>query len=207
MATPEGGNGPALLLIHAWWGLNPFITELADRLAEAGFLVLAPDLYRGQVARTVEEAEQMRAEMSKGPVTRSDLLAGALDYLKRSAPKGSKMGVVGFSMGASWAMWLAANRPDDVSAAVLFYGTRQIDAAGGTASFQGHFASTDSYVKPGSVRKMERALRDAGRDIEFFVYPDTGHWFFEDDRSDSYNKDAAEQAWDRMVVFLHDRLK
>jgi carboxymethylenebutenolidase len=207
MATPEGGNGPALLLIHAWWGLNPFITGLADRLAEAGFLVLAPDLYRGQVARTIEEAEQMRAEMSNGSVTKSDLLAGALDYLRRSAPKGSKMGVVGFSMGASWAMWLAANRPDDVSAAVLFYGARQIDAARGTAAFQGHFASTDSYVKPIAVRNMEQALRDAGRDIEFFVYPDTGHWFFEDDRSDAYNKDAAEQAWERMIVFLHDRLK
>jgi carboxymethylenebutenolidase len=207
MATPEGGNGPALLLIHAWWGLNPFITGLADRLAEAGFLVLAPDLYRGQVAMTIEEAEQMRAEMSKGPVTKSDLLTGALDYLKRSAPKGSKMGVVGFSMGASWAMWLAANRADDVSAAVLFYGTRQIDAARGTAAFQGHFASTDRYVKPAAVRNMEQALQDAGRDIEFFVYPDTGHWFFEDDRSDAYNKDAAEQAWERMIVFLHDRLK
>jgi carboxymethylenebutenolidase len=207
MATPEGGNGPALLLIHAWWGLNPFITGLADRLAEAGFLVLAPDLYRGQVAMTIEEAEQMRAEMSKGPVMKSDLLTGALDYLKRSAPKGSKMGVVGFSMGASWAMWLAANRADDVSAAVLFYGTRQIDAASGTAAFQGHFASTDRYVKPAAVRNMEQALRDAGRDIEFFVYPDTGHWFFEDDRSDAYNKDAAEQAWERMIVFLHDRLK
>jgi carboxymethylenebutenolidase len=194
-------------LLHAWWGLNPFFQGLADRLATEGFTVLAPDMYGGQVAQSVEEAQQLRAESNKGPATKSALLTGALDYLRRCAGKDHvRYGLAGFSMGAHWAMWLAANRPADIAAVVLFYGTRQIDPSKSQADFMGHFADTDPYVSGKAVADMEKRLKAAERTAEFYKYPGTGHWFFEEDRADAYNPEAAALSWERTLRFLSDRL-
>jgi carboxymethylenebutenolidase len=207
LAMPEGGTPPGVLLLHAWWGLNPFFKSLVDRFAAERFIVLAPDLYGGQVAETIEDAQRLRAESNKGPVTRSALLTGALDFLKRRTGDGpTKLGIVGFSMGAHWTMWLAANQPQGVAAVVLFYGTRQVDPAQSRAAFMGHFAESDPYVAGKAVAETEKTLKSAGRSVQFYIYAGTGHWFFEEDRRDAFNPEAAHLAWDRTVQFLHEKL-
>ena len=206
LALPPGGSGPGVLLIHAWWGLNIFFKQTCDRLAEEGLVVMAPDLFGGEVAVTVEEAQRLRDKPRREPVNKT-LLAAIEQLRSHPAVRGSSIGVVGFSMGAHWALWLAAQRPPlPIGAVVAFYGARAGDFSGSQAAFLGHFAQDDPWVSDASLKKLKKTLEGAGRPAELFVYPDTGHWFFESDRTDAYNPQAADLAWSRTVEFLRTHL-
>ena len=206
LAVPQSGTGPGVLVLHAWWGLNDFFREFCDRLANAGFVALAPDLYSGRVARTVEEAERLREGWDEAQVVPA-LVLSALDALSQHpAVSGKGLGVIGFSMGGYWALWLAAQKPDQVRAVTVFYSTGEGDFAQSNAAFQGHFAAQDPYEPEAGVRALEKALREANRPTNFYTYPGTGHWFFEKDRPDAYNSQAAKAAWDRTIAFLHEQL-
>jgi carboxymethylenebutenolidase len=208
LAVPAAGSGPGVLVLHAWWGLTPFFTSVCDRLAEAGFVALAPDLHHGQTAATVEEAEAL-VKQSEGPnqVRTKAVAAGALAQLRaHPAVQGTGVGVVGFSMGAAWAIVLANQAPQDIAAVVLFYGTYSPDFTPARAAFLGHFAESDEWEPLEGVREMEAALRAAGREVTVHLYPHTGHWFFEADRPEAYKREAAEMAWTRTVEFLRSRL-
>src|SRR5512146_1411173 len=101
-AEPQIG-GPGVLLLHAWWGLKPFFKQTCDRIAEQGYVVLAPDLRQGRIAQTIEEAEEMN-RTSDDQLT-GDTIAAALNYLKHYPSRlGEKVGIIGFSMGAAWAL-------------------------------------------------------------------------------------------------------
>jgi carboxymethylenebutenolidase len=196
-------TGPGILVLHAWWGLNPFIRTLCDRLAREGFVVAAPDLYHGAIATTVQEAE-MRSAEAKPEVIRADLFR-ALDDLRRlSATK--SFGVVGLSFGADWALWLACARPEDIAAVVTFYGGHEEDYGKARAAFQCHFASEDPFVPPEERRNLEDRLRAAEREAEFHDYAGTKHWFFEKDRPEAYDEVAASQVWRRTLGFLRDHV-
>ena len=206
LAVPQSGTGPGVLVLHAWWGLNDFFREFCDRLANAGFVALAPDLYSGRVARTVEEAERLREGWDEAQVVPA-LVLSALDALSQHpAVSGKGLGVIGFSMGGYWALWLAAQKPDQVRAVTVFYSTGEGDFAQSNAAFQGHFAAQDPYEPEAGVRALEKALREANRPTNFYTYLGTGHWFFEKDRPDAYNSQAAKAAWDRTIAFLHEQL-
>jgi carboxymethylenebutenolidase len=210
LALPPGEQGPGVLLLHAWWGLNDFFTNLADRLAGEGFTVLAPDLYGGRTAATIEEAEALSGTLDHREAIKD--VTGAAEYLlAHPSVEGSALGVVGFSMGAAYATWLATLKPE-VKAVVIFYGGfyggDEGDYAHRTgAAFLGHLAETDPYESEEEIRQSESMLRDAGRDVEIHTYPGTGHWFFETDRPDAYHEEAAHLAWERTVAFLRGKLK
>lgn len=124
-----------------------------------------------------------------------------------AAVRGSSIGLVGFSMGAHWALWLAAQRPAlPLGAVVAFYGARAGDFSGSRAAYQGHFAEHDKWVSDASLKKLNKNLQAAGRPTELFVYPGTSHWFFESDRDDAYNPQAAELAWTRTIDLLRKQL-
>ena len=115
-------------------------------------------------------------------------------------------------MGAAYAVWLAILK-SEVAAVVLFYGGADsgdwlgADFAEKTkAAFLGNFAENDSYEPGEMVPKLEDQLSSAGRDATIYVYPGTGHWFFESDRPDAYDADAAQLSWQRTVEFLHNKL-
>ena len=112
------------------------------------------------------------------------------------------IGAVGFSMGASWALWLSARAPALVGATVAYYGTQNVDFVDSQAAYQGHFAEFDALVGEDEVVELEAHLRLAGRDTEFWRYPSTSHWFVEEDRELAYQPDAASLAWERTLAFL-----
>lgn len=204
LARPEGG-GPGVLLLHAWWGLNPFFETLCGRFAEAGFVTLAPDVYGGPVANTVEEAEQL-ASGGDAALRLQTVRAAADALIATPGRTGSKIGVVGFSLGAMWAVQLAAHAPETVGAVVLYYGAVIGDFEQSAAAYLGHFGAEDAWEPPENVRAMEDALRAAGRDVTVHLYPDAGHWFCEADRPDAFQPEAAARAWERTVSFLHQRI-
>lgn len=201
LAGPESG-GPGVLVLHAWWGLKPVFKRVCNQLAEQGFTALAPDLYQGRVATSIEEAkilmEQRDAELM------GDTIKAAKEYLVSLRP-GKRIGVLGFSMGASWSLVVAANEPD-VSAVVLFYGTDGVDFNQVRANVLGHYAEVDEWEPLQYVRMMEDGMKAAGLDATLHIYPKVGHWFVEDDRPE-YNGPAAALAWERTFEFLKKNLK
>jgi len=205
LAAPERGEGPGVLVLHAWWGLTDFFKSFCDRLAGEGFVVLAPDLYHGATTATIEQAKRLRSKVDRSQV-RKEIIAAADALRSHPYVRGDRFATVGFSLGAYWALWLVESRPSDIAAVVLFYGKRAGDYSGTQARFLGHFAERDEFESLPAVRKVEKQMQTAGKQVTFHIYPDTGHWFFEADRSEAYHPTAAQLAWERTVAFLHDHL-
>lgn len=206
LAEPESGSGPGILVLHAWWGLTADVTDVCDRLAAAGFVALAPDLYSdGATADTIAGAEALVNAMDSAAADAT--VQAALDQLRASAAvTGDQIGTIGFSLGASWALDLSQTRPDDVRAVVAVYGTDGGDYKTARAAYLGHFAEDDDYEDREYVRAVEEKIRAAGCEVTFHIYPGTGHWFVEPSRPDAYNAEAAELVWDRTLTFLKDHL-
>ena len=174
LAKPMSGKGKGVLVLHAWWGLNPFFKDFCDRLAREGFTVLAPDLYRGAAASTVDEAKKLRSKLKKESVTQE--IVAAAEHLRALCGAGKRgIGVVGFSLGGYWALWLAEQKANLVAATVAFYATRTGDYAKSQSVFQFHHADSDGYVAASGVRQPEKNLHAAGKDAEFYSYPGTTH--------------------------------
>jgi carboxymethylenebutenolidase len=202
-ASGAGGASPRVVLFHPWWGLNDDVIAYADRLAAAGFSVIAPDLVRYRIASTIEEAERLASDKDD---RHPDAVAlAAIDRL--AGPEGEKrIGAVGFSMGAAWAMWCAAQRPA-VAASVVYYGSLQGPSlARASAPVLGHFAETDPYEPDELVLAFERTLRDAGRRVQIHRDTGTGHWFAEPSR-EAWRPEAADLAFERTAAFLREHLE
>ncbi|MGD0708852.1 MAG: dienelactone hydrolase family protein [Anaerolineaceae bacterium] len=205
LALPPSGAGRGVLVLHAWWGLNDTIKAFCNRLAESGFTAFAADLYHGQIATTIPEAEKLRDAMDVKQA-RTDI-AEAVSFLsQRAAQADQGLAVIGFSLGAYFALALSAAQPKLIRSAVVFYGTGPVDFSTSKASYLGHFAEKDVYESNEDVDALEQSLRTAGRPVTFYRYPGTGHWFFEPDRADAYNAAAASLAWERTLAFLKETL-
>ena len=205
LALPESGTGAGILLLHAWWGLNDHMMALADRLASEGFVVLAPDLYNGAIAATIEEAEVLRDQMDEDAAPGT--LIAAVDFLTaHPAVSSTDIGVIGFSMGAAWGLWLTTYRPDVIGALVVFYGTYQgLDMSNMRAAFLGHFAENDPFEPREAVEELDKILTEMNLEATFYVYEGTAHWFFEADRPE-YHAESARLAWEWTVKFLNEKL-
>ena len=205
LATPVSGDGSPVLVLHAWWGLNDTAKAFCTRLSESGFTAFAPDLYHGKVAKEIPDAETLvKALFAHGARANAEAAeAGKFIYEHCGQPAGG-VAVIGFSMGANLALDLAADHPDLIRSVVLFYGTGGADFSRSRASFLGHFAENDDFEPRASVNELEETLQSAGRPVTFHQYPGTGHWFFEPDRTDAYDRTAADLAWDRTLDFLRD---
>jgi carboxymethylenebutenolidase len=208
LALPSHPKG-AVLVLHAWWGLNDFFKGLCDRLASQGYVALAPDLRNSAVATTVEEAEDLMKKSSND--LSKNAVFGAVDYLRSLPEVGRrKIGAIGFSMGGGWALWLSVQRPGDVAAVVVFYSTEypeRSDYSKTRASYLGHYSPEDEWEPIEGIRALESQLRESGREAEFHFYPGTKHWFFEENRHVEHNRDAADLAWNRTLDFLNSKLR
>ena len=205
LALPDGGSGPGVLVLHAWWGLTTQVKAVCDALATEGFVALAPDLFDGRVATEVAEAEEHLALEDPNGLAHLTR-ASVRTLLDLPATTGAAAGLLGYSMGASMALWLAARVPDAVAATVVYYGEQDIDMADARSAFLGHYAEVDPYVDDDALVLLEAELHLDGREVAFHRYPGTRHWFAEDDRPE-HDPAAAALAWDRTLGFLHRHLE
>lgn len=222
LAEPDadaGSAAPGVVVLHAWWGLTEPFRQVCDRLAAAGFVALAPDLYRGKTAATVEEAQALAGALNQEEErTRGDIV-GAQRFLRQhgtpdgtaaaqQAADGGSCALIGFSLGGAYALDTSVRLPDEVAAVVIFYATYPgLDFGRARAAYLGHFAESDPFEPAESVAQMEQELRAAGRSATFYTYPGTTHWFFEPNRPDAYDAAAASLAWERTVAFLNAHLR
>lgn len=207
LATPPTSKGSGVLVLHAWWGLNDTIKGFCTRLAEAGFVAFAPDLYHGKVAKTIAEAETLGNALDANFVQAKAEVAEAARFLNDRVGQTERgLAVIGFSLGASYALDLSNAAPDSIRSVVVFYGTWVDDLSNSRAAYLGHFAENDEFEPLSGVDKLEDYLRRIGRPVTFYRYPGTEHWFFEPDRP-QYDPAAASLAWDRTLAFLKNSFK
>jgi len=205
LAFPKERGGPGVLVLHAWWGLNEVFKGVCHRLASAGFVAFAPDLYHGATASTIEGAKGLMSKLREEDA-REDIVKSIKALQGHPNVRGEGLGVIGFSMGAYWALLIAEEFPKDIAAVVLFYGTGEAKYAKARAAFLGHFAEKDPYESAGYIQEVEKSLRGIGREVTFHTYPGTTHWFFESNRPDAYDATAARAAWERTMKFLTTHL-
>lgn len=208
LATPASGNGPGVIVIQEWWGLVPHIRNVADRFAAEGFCALAPDLYRGESSTEPDGAGKLMMALNLDQAAKD--LSGAVDLLlERTGRPG--VGVVGYCMGGGLALYLATRRPDAVVAAAPYYGvipwpTVQPDWEALRAVVRGEYAEHDDFAGPEATRALEAQLRSLGKDASMRVHPGTHHAFFNDDRPEVYDAEAAAAAFGATVALFRDQL-
>jgi len=212
LVTPPNGTGPGVIVVQEWWGLNPGIKEMTDRLAAGGFVALAPDLFRGELAGHDEMGKAAQLMQSLPPDRAARDMSGAVDLLAgHAAVTGKGLGVVGFCMGGMLTLILAAIRGDKIKAAVPFYGFPQgpmePDWSGLTASVRGHMAGNDEHFAPDAARALEAKLKGMGKDVTFTIHEGAGHAFMGPHNAmGTLDEKLAAEIWPEVLSFLHAKL-
>lgn len=199
---------PAVIVIHENKGLQPHIRDVNRRMAAEGFLAMAPDALSplgGTPADSVEEATKRLGQLDREQTIKN--MVAAVKYLKTHPQSNGKVGCTGFCWGGAMTNNVAVNAPD-LDAAVPYYGScpKSEDVPKIKASLLAHYASDDTRINQG-IEGFEKALKEAGKEYQLFVYPDTKHAFNNDSNLERYNEAAAKLAWKRTVDFFKDKLK
>jgi carboxymethylenebutenolidase len=198
---------PAVMITHENRGLQPHIKDVARRMALEGFLALAPDAL-SPLGGTPDDLDTARSKIREldGETTIKDFVA-AVQYLKTHPKSTGKVGCTGFCWGGGITNQVAVHAPD-LLAAVPYYG-RQPEAEDVPkikASMMMHYAGLDERINAG-IPAFEKALKQAGIDYQIYIYEGAKHAFNNDTNPDRYNKEAADLAWKRTVVFFKEKLK
>ena len=208
--TEAEGGGPGLILVQEWWGLVGHIKDVAERFASAGFTTLAPDFFHG--ATTGEPDEAMRLMMGLAMDQAAKDVAGAATYLSGlDSVTSQEIGVVGFCMGGSLALWSGA-LADEVKVAVGFYPAVPWEKMSPTwgnyanKSAMIHASEEDGTSKADGIQAAVKGIQEAGGDVEVYDYPGSSHAFFNDQRPEVHSKEHSEQAWRRTLDLLKGRL-
>jgi len=210
LALPAGeGTHAAVIVIQEWWGVNAWVKEQADNLAREGYIAFAPDLYKGRVATTAEDAHQYMSGLAEDEAIQ--ILLASTDFLRsRYDVRPNAIGVIGWCMGGKYSIRLAAADPG-VRAAVMYYGAPITDAAAIKriqAAVLGNFGAEDKGPTPAQVNAFRAALQKAGKRVDFKIYPKAGHQFANVNNPwGGYREEAAKDAWARTLAFFQKELK
>jgi carboxymethylenebutenolidase len=196
VARPDTKTNAAVLLIQEWWGINDHIRDLASRYASNGYLCVAPDLYRGKLARDAGEASRLMHDLAieDGMETIKQALAET-----RRAYGPEKLGITGYCMGGTFALRSACEIAE-LNAAAPFYGdTPEEDVLQRLQAPTLFIAgSRDNWINPEKVRALEAATSKYNLPLKVVSY-DADHAFFNDTRPEVYNAEAAADAWRRVL--------
>jgi len=200
---------PAIIAIHEWWGLNENIEAMSRRLAGEGYQVLAVDLYNGQIAETPEVASQLVKEVVNNPLVAEANITKAYKYLteEKQAPA---IASIGWCLGGSWSLETALLFPQELDAAVIYYGGQVGEATSEELAtlkmpILGIFGAEDSSIPVETVENLESTLNELNKEAEFYIYDGVGH-AFANPSGQNYVAEAAEAAWQETTEFLAENL-
>lgn len=202
------GPVPGILLIHEWWGLNENIETTADQLASYGYVVLAVDLYGGDVAEDSDTARAYMQAASEDPRAMMDNVEQGLDWLE-GYMQVTGLGVMGWCFGGGQSLQSGIEFGDRLDAIVVYYGRLTDDVSELStieAPILGHFGETDASIPPEAVDAFDAAARDAGLQATTYVYEGAGH-AFANPSGTRYEADAADTAWERTIEFFAQHLR
>lgn len=209
LAIPDGeGPFPTVILVHEWWGLNDWVKNNADMFAKKGYIALAVDLYRGKVAENPDEAHEYSRALDQEQGVK-DLIA-SYNYIKTvKGVDSSRIGCIGWCMGGTYSLQSAIHIPE-LKAAVVCYGgltkdpglLKQINAP-----VLGIFGEDDKGIPPQSVKEFEAVMKDQGKQITVFDYPNSGHAFMNENNKGGFNKKSTTDAWKQIWSFFDQNLK
>ena len=198
---------PAIIVIHEWWGLNDGVRAMADRLAGLGYIVLAVDLFGGETASTAAEARELMLEVVENPNVATENIRQAYEFLKDTAGA-PRIASLGWCFGGGWSLNTALLFPDELNAAVIYYG-QVTDSESKLRPLNvpilGIFAAEDTGIPLESVKGFEQALENLGKSYEIEIFPGVGH-AFANPTGKGYNAEAAGKAWEQTVAFLSSHL-
>lgn len=205
LAKPAAdGDFPGIIMIHEWWGLNDNIKQMAEKLASHGYVVLAVDLYEGQVGTTADEARQLRTSFEQSQWTEN--MNSAVSYLEKQYTP-SSMGSIGWCFGGGQSLNLALNN-ENMDATVIYYGQLVTDTQELSKinwPILGIFAELDSGIPPETVNEFEAALNNVGINNDIYIYPEVNH-AFANPSGDRYAPDESKDAWDKTLKFFDQNL-
>lgn len=207
LAKSAAGSGPGVIVLQEWWGLVGHIKDVVDRFAEEGFTALAPDLYGGESTDDPDTAGKLMMALNMAETEK--VLRGAVGrLLADEATSSSKVGIVGFCMGGQLSLFAACVN-EKIGACVDYYGIHPnvnppLENLNGP--MLGFFAEHDAYANAETVNALSEKLRAVNKQHEFTTYPGTNHAFFNNDRPQVYNQNAAEDSWKKMVSFFRANL-
>ena len=209
LAVPEApGKYPALVVIHEDWGLTGWIKDQTRKLAEEGYVALAVDLYRGQVAYDPQLAYELMVSTPPDRALRDLEAAIHFLYVRPDVIK-EKMGSIGWSAGGKWSLLLAVNDPF-LAVCVSNYGSMPANPADIQkihAAVLAIFGADDRYITASDVDAFATAMDGAHKSLDVKVYAHAGRGFENPQDKLGYNEVAAEDAWQRTVAFLNEHLK
>lgn len=199
---------PGVVIVQEWWGIEPHMQGLAQKLAADGFIVAVPDLYHGKVATDPNDASRLMMSIRQNVDRAAREIIGALDTLKsypNVEPK--KLGLIGFCVGGFLAYTVASRYPD-LGAVLPFYGGGYDPAPAEVAKVQApvlaFYGSQDNSIPAEQRQKIERLYKEAGKDYTVRVY-DAGHAFLNPNHGMG-NAAAANDAWPHAINFLKSHL-
>lgn len=203
LERPQAAGAPGVIVLQEWWGLVPHIKDVCRRLADQGYLALAPDLYHGESTLEAAEAQHLMEGLDWGRAVGE--IQGAAAYLR--AQGCPKVGVVGFCMGGALSVLGAAKA--EVDAACAFYGFPP-DAsavAGDCAPTQIFFGEREDFFSIPSAQAWAETQRVGGKESEVHVYPGAGHAFYNDTRPEAYHEASAQDAWQKTLAHFQAYLR
>ncbi len=201
----QPGEYPGVIVIQEWWGLDEHIKDVARRFAREGFVVLAPELYRGQATTEPDEARKLAMDLDRDSAA-VDLQTSASYLLDQQDVKGPRVAAVGFCMGGGLALLVGCKSPA-IGAVVDFYG-RPLDRdtlKELSCAVLGLYGEADQGIPPSEVEALKTNLAELSKTAEFHVYPEAPHAFFNDTRP-SYRPGPSADAWGRTLTFLRQNL-
>jgi carboxymethylenebutenolidase len=201
---------PAVIMIHEWLGLNEHIKNQADLLAKEGYVVLAVDLYRGEIATDSNRAMALASSVRNNSTSAIDNLQSAVNYVKSlEMVDGSKIASLGWCFGGDWSLQLALNSSDNPLAATIIYYGRPVTDTASLSSISwpilGIFGDQDQAITVESVKQFASALNASGITNDIYLYEGVGH-AFANPSLDNYAPKETADAWQKTIGFLRTYL-
>jgi carboxymethylenebutenolidase len=215
VSEPDGvGPVPAVVVIQHQGGVDDFVQEMTQRIASAGYLGVAPELYHRDGSDCQDDGPTRRARLQDTNIIQ-DVNATVAFLQNHHRVDGDRVGIIGFCMGGRVVYLMAAVNPH-FKAAVSYYGGNIMVPWGvGTAPFDrtaqihcpllGLFGEDDPNPSPADMRKLDAELTRHGKVHEFYSYPGAGHAFM-NSRGDRYRPDAAQDSWPKAMAFFAQHL-